>query len=140
MTSAVIGIGTLLQVGDGAGTEVFTTIPEVKSISGPEITRDTIDVTHMNSPNNFREFVTTLKDGGEVSFEMNYIGNDTTQNGIRVDLKAGTLRNFKMVMNNVASTTFDFAAVVTEFGLSTELEEIVTASVTLKISGDITES
>jgi len=140
MTSAVLGIGTLLQVGNGGGPEVFTTIPEVKSIDGPNITVDTIDVTHMSSPYNFREKITGIRNGGEVSFEINYIGSDAIQNGLQTDLEAGTLRNFKMIMNNVAATTFDFAAYVKEFNQSTALEEIATVNVTLEISGAITRS
>ncbi|KKK53886.1 hypothetical protein LCGC14_3090310, partial [marine sediment metagenome] len=35
MSNAISSFGTLLKVGDGAGTEVFTTIAEVMDIDGP---------------------------------------------------------------------------------------------------------
>jgi hypothetical protein len=35
MTEGVIGLGTILKIGDGATPEVFTAIAEVKDITGP---------------------------------------------------------------------------------------------------------
>jgi len=40
MTEGVIGLGTLLKIGDGASPEVFAAIAEVKDITGPGLTRE----------------------------------------------------------------------------------------------------
>lgn len=139
MTSAVIGIGTLLKVGDGATpTEAFTTIAEVKSISGPSETRDTLDVTNMDSPNQYKEFVATLIDGGTISCDINFIGDNTTQNGLRTDMLAGTARNFQLLMANTGASLYAFTAFVTEFSPSFDVESIVTASISMKITGAVT--
>ena len=52
---ATAGIGTLLQIGDAASPEVFTTIAEVLDISGPGLVSDLVDVTNMSSPGSFEE-------------------------------------------------------------------------------------
>lgn len=138
-TAAVKGIGTLLQRGDGGGPEVFTTIAEVLSITGPTETRETIDVTNMDSAGNRREKISALIDSGSVSFDMNFTGADAEQNGLKTDMDNGTLRNFKIIMPG-AVRTFDFAALVTEISKNFPVDSQITASVTLEISGDVTES
>lgn len=138
MTSAVIGKGTLLKAGDGGGPEVFTTIAEVKSISGPQITRDTLDVTNMDSVGNFREFVSTLQDGGTVSFDVNYIGDNTSQNNMKTDQDNGTARNFQILMPNVGATLFAFTALVVGNDFNFEIDGIISLSISLKITGQVT--
>lgn len=138
-TSAIMGIGTLLQIGDGGGPEVFTTMAEVLSISGPNETRETLDVTNMDSPNNTREKILALKDSGSVTFDMNFLGTNAQQNQLKTDMDAGTLRNFKIVMPGTVRT-FAFAALVTELSKDFPVDSQITASVTLEISGPVTES
>ena len=140
MTSAVIGKGTLFKRGDGASPEVFTTVAEVKSISGPELSRDTLDVTNMDSTGNFREFVATLQDGGSVSFDINLIGDNTSQNNLDTDMNNGTARNFQMLLPNVGATLYSFTGLVTGFSVAVEIDGIITASITIKITGAVTRT
>lgn len=128
---------TKLKRGDGGSpTENFTLIGEVRSISGPSESVETIDVTSQDST--AKEFISAgLVDGGEVTFEMNLIGSDAQQQGLRDDMVNGRLRNFKLELNDHASTptTFSFAALVTGIEPSSELGSQYLSSVTLKISG-----
>jgi len=71
MASAVSSHGTLLKIGDGGGSEVFTTIAEVLDIIGFEQTLDREEVTNHSSAGR-KEWVATLLDGGEVSFECSF--------------------------------------------------------------------
>ncbi len=138
-TGAIKGIGTLMQIGDGGGPEVFTTIAEVLSISGPTESRETIDVTNMDSAGNRREKISALIDSGSVTFDMNFTGSNAQQNQLKTDMEAGTLRNFKIIMPGTVRT-FAFAALVTELSKEFPIDSQITASVTLEISGAITES
>lgn len=132
---------TLLKRGDGGGGgEVFTTIAEVKSFSGPGEQVSTIDVTSFDSA--AKEFISdALPDGKEVTFQVNFIGSDAEQQGLRTDLRAGTLRNFQLLLNDHAATktTFTFAALVTDLdGPKGGQGEAYTMDVTLKVSGQPT--
>ncbi len=138
-TGAIKGIGTLMQIGDGGGPEVFTTIAEVLSISGPTESRETIDVTNMDSAGNRREKISALIDSGSVSFDMNFTGSNAEQNQLKTDMEAGTLRNFKIIMPGSART-FDFSALITELSKEFPVDSQITASVTLEISGAVVES
>lgn len=139
-TKAKASKGTLVQRGDGGGSEVFTTIGEVLSFAGPGEAAESIDVTSFDSV--AKEFISTgLPDGGEVTFELNFVGSDAQQQGLREDLRAGTVRNFKVVLNDhaVTKTTFAFSAVVTALeGPSAGQGEQYKMSVTLKVSGQAT--
>lgn len=142
MTLANAAKGTLIQLGDAASpTEGFTTIAEVTNISGPGIQSEPLDVTHHSSTAGFREYVGGLKDGGEVTLEMNYIPADDTQNsgaGVLKDLVDQTLRNFKLIFPDPSLTEFAFSALVTNFEPAAPVDGKLSASVTLKLSGQPT--
>ena len=140
MTEAISGFGTILKRGDGAVPEVFTTIAEVKSLSGPGLTLETIDVTHHQSTGGWREFIGGLLDGGEVTFDVNFIPSNQTQDNLWTDLQNRTLRNFELEFPDPGSTTWSFSALVTGFEESAPIDDVLGASVTLKISGQPTLS
>ena len=141
-TKAKASKGTKVQRGDGGGVEVFTTVGEVLSFEGPGESVDNIDVTSFDSV--AKEYISTgLPDGGEVTFDVNFVGSDTQQQGLRDDLRNGTLRNFKVILNDnaVTPTTFSFSAVVTDLkGPTAGQGEQYKMSITLKVSGQPTVS
>jgi hypothetical protein len=131
---------TLCQRGDGGSPEAFSTIGEVTSFSSPQVQTDQIEVTNHDST--AKEFISSgLADGGELSLEMNFVGSDSEQQGLRVDCYAGTTRNFKFVMNDHATTktTVIFAAFVKMVdGPKAAVGEAYKMSVTLKVTGEPT--
>ena len=56
MTEGVIGLGTLLKIGDGATPEVFAAIAEVKDITGPGLSREFAEFTRQQSSGGYREY------------------------------------------------------------------------------------
>lgn len=136
-SAAKIGFGTLLKIGDGAGSEVFTTIAEVKNVSGVGMTQGLAEVTHMESADRVREFIPTLIDMNPITFGINFLADNTQHDAIQTDMKNGTKRNFKIV---IADATFAFSAYITDFNFSMEMEAAVQASITLKPVTLLTES
>ncbi len=136
-TKAKASKGTLLQIGDGAGSETFATIGEILSFKIPGVKNDVIDVTSMDDA--AKEFISSgITDGGELTFELNFAGPDTQQQQLRTDAIAGTLRNFKALINDHASvkTTFNFSAFITEVGgVEAGVGEQYKMSITAKVSG-----
>jgi len=133
--------GTLLKAGDGAGSETFTTIAQVQTIGGPSLSQDAIDVTHHSSTNGWREFVAGLRDGGEVTFDIQYDPAGATHDagtGIINDLENGTLRNFQLVFPDTGSTTWSFSGIYTAFEPSAPVDDKLSASVSIKVSGQPT--
>ena len=62
-TSAISGVGTTLYRSTTSGG-TFAAVAEIPSISGPNMTRDTIDVTDLDSTGGYREFIAGFRDGG----------------------------------------------------------------------------
>jgi len=137
MSNAFSGVGTTFQRTTNQATSVpsFDTIAEINSIDGPNKTRDTIDVTSLDSSGGYREFITSFRDGGEVSLEMNF-----TQAGYIVmndDFETEDSRDYRITLPDTNGTVMDFTAYVTSLGMSVPLDDKVTAPVTLKITGPI---
>jgi len=141
MTDALSSFGTFLKAGDGGTPEAFTTISEVRDISGPSLGLDTEEVTSHDSPGGWEEFVSTILRSGEVTFDINYEPTETTHDagtGLIADMTARTLRNFQLVWTDPVSTTWSFAAYVTGFEPSAPVAGALSASCTLKITGEPT--
>lgn len=138
MSDAIAAFGTLLQLGNGAGTaETFTTIAEVGDIDGPTDTVDTIDVTNHSSPGARKEFIASLIDGGEVSFPINWIPTDPTHDdstGLKSVLDARAVRHWKLVYPD--STEDAFSALLTKFARKAPVADKLSADITLKVSGE----
>lgn len=74
-SEATIGLGAIFKYRTsavGVTPKVFAEMGEVVSIQPPQPVRETVDVTHLGSPNGTREFIGTLRDGGEASAMFNF--------------------------------------------------------------------
>lgn len=141
--SALAGIGTLLKVGDGASPEVFSAVAKVSSISGPNMTAETIDVTSHDSANYYREFISGLKDGGEVKFDIFFSPSEATHGtatGLLKFFEDRAVKSWKIEFPVSPVKTWAFAGVVTAFENQAPVDGAITAAVTIKVSGKPTLS
>lgn len=141
-TKAMMTAGVKLQRGDGATpTETFATIADVLSVKGPTETAKLVDVTSLSSTGGYREYLTGLKDGGEVSFDVS-LSNDASHQGLHSDFAGNVLRNFKLLLTDdvTTPTSIAFAARVSEFSLDAAVDQQVKGSIKLKLSGAPTYS
>ena len=137
-TAAKSSFGTYLKLGDGGTSEVFATIAEVKDNKGPKLSLETEDVTSNDSTDGWVEHIGTLLDGGDVSFELNWLPANATQSfsaGLLKDMVGRTKRNFQLVVPAATSLTWTFAALVTEFQPELKVKGAQVASIKLQISG-----
>jgi len=138
MSEAVSGVGAEFQRGDGASNEAFTKISEVSNIDGPNKSRDTIDVTNLDSTGGYREFIPGFRDGGEISLTMNW-----TRDGYETldgDFESDDSVNYQIVLTDTGATTYSFAAYCTALGQGVPMDDKITATATFKITGEITMS
>lgn len=136
MSNAFSGVGTSFKRSNMLSSPTYTAIAEVNSIDGPIMSRDIIDVTSLDSTGGYREFIGGFRDGGEVSLEMNFtIGG---YNDMKDDFESDDLRDYQIVLPDTGATTIGFSALVTSLGMGVPTDDKVTASVTLKISGQVT--
>jgi predicted secreted protein len=129
--------GTLFKRGNGATpTEVFTTIANVTNISGPERTRDTIEVTSHDSPEQWKEFLGGLKDGGELSLDINYDPSETTHD-LDDDFDDVNPRNYKIVIlpGTDDEHTWSIKGILTKLGDEFPHDDKMARSMTVKVTG-----
>ncbi len=139
MSNAIESQGIVIKRGSGTGSpETFTEIPDVKSFSGPGGSASVIDVTNLSST--AKEKRMGLHDEGQLSFTMHYNPSNAVHTSLRTDRANRTLRNFKMIFTDSGDTEWSFAAYVTGFTVQGGVDAVVEASVTLEISGPITEA
>ena len=130
--------GTKVAVGDGASPEVFTDIPEIVSFSGPGGSGQVIDVTDLDST--AVEKIMGLADEGQLTLDVNYIPDNAVHAGLVADRKAQTLRNIRITFTDVGATVWTFAAYILNFTGSGGVNAATKSSITLEITGAITES
>ena len=139
-TAGTSGFGTFLKRGDGTSSETFTTILEVVNISGPGETLELIDATHMESPSNYREYLPSLLDSGEVTFDMNFLPSAANQVGVRTDLTGRTKRNWELIFTDSTATKYSFAGYVTSLEPSAQIDDKLSYSATIKVTGPVVAS
>lgn len=134
--SGVDAFGTQFKRGDGATPEVFTAIGNVTNVGGPSLSRETIDVSAHDSPNGWMQFKGQMKDGGEVSLDVNY---DPDKHDVLVDdLDDDDPRNYQIVFPTTPPTSWTFQAVMTGFEPEAPHDDKLAATITFKVSGQPT--
>ena len=133
MSNAIAGVGTKFRRWDGAN---WVDLAEVNSIIGPGKSRDTFDVTSLDSTGGYREFKGGFRDGGTVSLPMNFTRE--TYDLMNTDFESDDLQNYEIFLPDDESTSFEFEGFVTELGLGIPVDDKVTADVSIKISGAVT--
>jgi hypothetical protein len=135
-TKATSTKGIKLQRGDGAGSETFTTIAEVTNIKGPSEKAPQLDATSFDST--AMEYIAGLVDAGDLTFDVNFVASDVQQQALRTDLRAGTKRNFKLILADhpTTPTTVTFAAIITSAPeLAGSVNQVLKGSCSVKITG-----
>jgi predicted secreted protein len=131
--SGIDAFGIALKRGDGVTpTEAFTAIGRVSDVKGPEIKRDTYDVTAHDSANGWREFIGGLKDAGEVTITVNY--DPSVHDVLIEDFEDVKPRNYKLVFPQ-ALGEWDLALILTEFSQEAPVDDKLSAELKFKVSG-----
>lgn len=114
-----------------------TTVAEVTSISGPNLTADTLDVTNHSSTNRYREFIQGLRDGGEITIEGNYTTASSAL--IVTQLNTATAVTVTVDLPTTPSTTrFTASVISTAFSTEAPVDGVIPFSASFKVSGQPT--
>lgn len=150
-----MGIGTKAQrMTTGGSDDDYQDIGKVTEIGDISGSRDTQDVTAYDSTSGYREYDVGLKDGGEVTISVRYRPNaDNAEGAQHAELMAafddGLKQNFRFIFpieydvedgeQAIVKTwpSASFEAFITSFSMPVPLEEHISQSFTLKITGAI---
>lgn len=128
-SNAFAGVGTTFK---RAGVAVA----EVNSITGPNSTRNQIDVTSLDSTGGYKEFIGGFRDGGEVTLNMNF--TKATYGLMQNDFEDDALVAYLVTLSDASATTIGFNGFVQNLGFAVPTDDKVTADVTIKVTGPVT--
>jgi len=132
MSNAFAPRGTqLMRSPDGA---TYTKIGEAIKIDNSGMKADLADVTNMDSPSSFKEYLPTLLDGGEVKIDCNFVNTDAIQNDLMNDFTGQTLLYWRVQLPS-ARGKFEFQGYITGLDTSLDVPKQATRAVTIKITG-----
>lgn len=133
---AISGVGATLSKDTGGGT--YESVGEVISISGPSMSRSTIDTTHLGVTGGYRTFIAGLRDPGQVTFTINYTRTD--YDTLKSDFESDSEQSYAIELPDDDNTAFLFGGLVTELPLTIPADDRVTGDITIQVSGQVTIS
>lgn len=124
--STKVSYGNLANVQDST---TWTPFAKITNAVPPKPQADDIDTSHMDSPDQFKEFEAGWADGGEVEITIQF---DKEKNAEVYGLFRQT-KGFRMEFSN--GSRWEWTGYIKQFGNELEREGIITTTVTFKVSG-----
>lgn len=136
--------GTEIRLGSLAGTVwTYTEIARVEDISGGGITQAFDEVTAHDSVGRYRQYLATLLELGEISFDIIWDPQNATHNGttgLLNEIQDGTTQNYQVRFPTATPVTWTFSAFVTSFSWNAPVDGALRASIGLRPTGNPTFS
>ncbi len=130
------GFGAKIQYETTAGSSTWTDFANVTKIRPFNMKTDVIDVTAMDSANEFREKLSGLKDPGQAVFDLNYDPAATSHLWMQTNI--GVVWNFKVTFPGTSPKTATFSGFINACPPEVPFDNKMTCSVTIEINGVIT--
>jgi len=129
MAATDVGAGIALTFNSGFFAEIL-------SVDGPSLTRDPVETTHSTSSNNAKTFIPSdFYDPGELTVEINYDPDAEPP----IDQAAETVTiTYPTPSGGMTGATVAGSGFMTAFTPSSPIEDRMTATATIKFSGDLT--
>jgi len=129
-----IGHGSKIErSSDGTSSGTFSEVGTIRDFTPPSVSRDSVETTHMGSPDRWRTFMGGLKDAAELQFEITFDPSSSEIDALYTDLNTDTEGYYKVTFPD--DDEFGFAGLVTEISPSSPVDDKMVADVTIKLSG-----
>jgi len=140
MSNAIIGYGSSFSYGNEstvAATTVWTPVGEVKTFDLPAITVDEVDVTNMDSPNAFKEYIFGLKDGGNITITLNYDKSELEALYGLLRIKRGFQATVPDTDGTGDGSVWTFDGFVTSVSGNVAVADAIELSVSIRVTGNV---
>ncbi len=126
----------------GNATNVLTELVEVVSFSLPNGEVETVEATHLKSPNRRREYISGMIEDGELEVVLNYVPGSTTDVAILGALTSGLEKAYKAIIPRLtANWAITGNCIVTGYDRgSVEADGKMEATMTVRLTGASTEA
>lgn len=133
MSDASIGHGILFEIKDAGD---YVTIGQSAAITPPNLSVDSVDASHTQSPNARREYIPGMVDEGETSQTFLFVPGSAGMALLRS--KVRQIVECRETFPN--GVKWDFSAFVTDISPDTPIDDKMTNDVTWKLTGESTLS
>ncbi len=137
-TIAYPGYGSKLANGGTAGS-VYTNVAQLKKFNFSGLKAEFDDITNLDSPSIFKEWMKTVVDGDTVTMDGVMNPADPTTQGLLTNLAtagSASLNFWKITLTN--GSVLVFQGYVQDFKFGAEYNKAITFSGTIKIVGNVT--
>jgi len=135
-SEAMLGYGSKFQKLDAGH---WVDLAEVNNISGPDLDRDDVDVTHMQSPDAMREFIAGLGEAGEFTVTGNFIPRSDSQRELLADFKSRAIHQYRVLLPDAVDddnkSRWVFDAFVQSLSTEKPTDDKMEFTAAFKISG-----
>ena len=129
------GVGVRFQRWVAVGSSGdWEEIAEIRNITGPSMTRDTIDTTALDTEGGYRTFITGFRNPGTIALSMNY--TRAGYEALKDDFESDDLQNYRIVLPDDDETVLEFEGIVTEIPLTIP-EDLISVDTVIQISGQV---
>jgi predicted secreted protein len=139
MSEQIIAYGaTVKRSTDGA---TFTAIPECKGVAIPATEQEYIDVTSLDSPNGFREYIRGMKDAGNITVPCGYTADGYEQQ--IADQNGSDPIYYEVILvkqpsQNTVGDKFEFRGFPVPQLSNGGADALVEMNIAIRITGDVT--
>ena len=133
-SEAFAGVGTKFQRWNGA---TWDDVAEVNAIEGPGMTKDTLEVTSLDTDAGYNEFITGFTEGGTLTLDMNFTRE--TYELMKEDFESDEVRSYRIQLPDYDSepSTFTIEGLVIELPITMTADDKVTADVVIQITSQV---
>jgi predicted secreted protein len=132
-TQAKLALGTIFKMAS-------TAIEEIETIGGPAQKVATVDVTNMDSPSQYAEYIAGIIEGGEITLAGNWI-NSTAQKALLAAIgAAATAWSLLLPGTQPAAGHWGWNGFVAAFNLEAKHDKQLTWTASIKVTGPVTYS
>jgi Lambda phage tail tube protein, TTP len=118
-------------------TSVYDEIPSLGDITGPDLTRDWLDLTTHDSPGGFEEGIPTILRTGEVAAPLMFDPTNPVHQALLNDLQTNAKRTWRIVSPTAAADYLQFDGYVLGLGHTFPVTGAMSRNFRLRVSGTI---
>lgn len=130
----IIGKGTLLRRWNST-TGAWENLAGVLNITGPSMTRATIDTTALDTAGGYRTFIPGFRDPGQLRASIKF--GRTSFDLLKSDFESDDLQNYEIVLPDADQTSLEFEGFPTELPLTIPADALVMTDTVIQISGQV---
>lgn len=134
---------TLLQRGDNQSPESYTTVANVSSINGFQLSAKVNDVTSHSTGNPWRQKIPTLLDAGSITFDLFFLpdsqgvqGNQRGHRDLLGDFVSRYTRDWRLVFPDPLATTWQAQGFISKFNQQAPVDSVLKAQIAIELTGD----